>query len=326
MKEYATQIVYPDLSYRKFPNAEFYEVTSSIVEVLEDAGNGLPGTDETNREFVGDAAIALKGLGRRMGLDPKGKFTAERQKADRLRRIYGAALKRGVLHILSDPLEEQVGEKRDAAQRLLRIVSLHLKTFSRKNSVQRSAALRLLLPACASMEVQGDLVTTGLLGHYDKLLSAHTQYLEALRKDGLSENEDEPLDDAESATGSGVKPAAPAEELDGAEAVDGMEAEEPLESSRSYRDSAAEALNLTFIVMARHARKEREPYARLLARCAEIIDKVIVLNKSRDTRSKKAKAKKDANATTATQRTSDAAPTAAPRPQEPAKSAAALSN
>jgi len=73
----AEPIILPELNYRSVESAEYLATTDRIVDFLLDPEIGLPLTDETNRELVQDADDSLTGLAARMGIDRKGKFTAE---------------------------------------------------------------------------------------------------------------------------------------------------------------------------------------------------------------------------------------------------------
>jgi len=305
----AEPIILPEFTYRDVESAEFMDTADRMVDFLSDLEIGLPPTDATNRELVQDADDSLTGLAARMGIDRKGKFTAEKQAAEKSRRSHASSLMLAARTISTDPRAERPADEKAAAARIRKLFSPHLSRFARKSSAQRSTALRLLFECAKEDAVQADLETAGLMGYFDLLVSAHDAYLAVFRKEGLSEAEN----DAVEAAAEDAEAAAPV--------IPG--------TSRELKASATESLNLAFTLIARHARKGRQPYARLLARCAEIANELNVLNKSRETRAKNAKAKKDAkaaakdkddtNANRPAEGPSVATPAAASREQEPVK-------
>ena len=269
----ATSLAIPDHTFRDIDTPEYLDTTDRLVELLLDETNGLPATDTTAREMVQDAGDAMNGLAGKMGIDRKGKFTGQKREADRKRRSYAAAMTRGVRSILTDPHPNRSGTKRAAAERLRKVLTPHLANFSRQSNAKRSAALRLLFADCLDESVQADLRSTGLLDYYKLLVTTQETFADLLRQEGRTETDADPIE-AEASSSAPVNPG----------------------TFRTFKETARAALNLAFALMAHHAQRGREPYAGLLAQCDAIISELAAMNKGRETRAQKAKAKEAAKA------------------------------
>jgi len=79
--------------------------------------------------------------------------------------------------ISTDPRAQRPAGEKAAAARLIKAFIPHLGRFARKSSAQRSTALRLLFDSAKADAIQADLETSGLMGYFDLLVSAHDTYL-----------------------------------------------------------------------------------------------------------------------------------------------------
>jgi len=269
----------PSLNSRDVTTLQFVDASGRIEALLINPLTGLPASEAGLREMVSDAQIYGVELDGRLGIDRKNKLTSKKTLAHRDRLKYFHALRRGARGIVRDPDPGVLSSKVDAARTVLDVVMRHGEDIKKLTRAETSAALRLLLKECEGDGLQAALHATDLHRYFVLLRQAHESYANLLSEAGLSEAD----------SGDTREPAAEASAL----------------SLRELKAAIEDLLGLVFGTMAFHAAKGREPYARLLAQCREITQEINSDAKLRETRAKKADAKK----TTAQAGTSTAAST-----------------
>ena len=268
----------PDLNGRDVTTLQFVDASGRIEALLINSLTGLPAGEAGLREMLSDAQAYGVELDGRLGIDRKSKFTSKKTLAHRDRLKYFHALRRGARGIVRDPDPGVLSSKVEAARLVLDVVLRHGADIKKLTRAETSAALRLLLKEFAGDGLQAALQATDLHRYCVLCQQAHERYANLLSEAGLSEAET----DSESGETS-HSAAAPAKSAP---------ADAPALSLRELKAVIEELLGLVFATMAFHAAKGREPYARLLGQCREITQEINSDAKLRETRARKAEAKK----------------------------------
>ncbi len=288
----ANLVEFPNLTHEGVGNLEFIDTLERIVSVLADEEDGIPSGEAVLHEILGDVRELLSEINVRLEKDRRGKFTTFKQKLDKERRTYYAAIRRGVREIFADPDPNLAKERRSGAEALRDVLGKRVKSLQAKTQGQTSTELRNFFTDCDVPEVLQALRDTDLMRFYTLLKTAHASYTQVLHQAGREESEEQVSADAE--------------EKENKTGV-------PL---RVLKTEVVHSLDLAFDLMAHHARRGREPYFQLLTHCVTITDGLNLLAKK--TRNRKAKSKM---AGTKPSERSQSAPPPAPKEARPASTA-----
>jgi hypothetical protein len=250
----------------------------------------IPFSDAWLREVALDGAKAAEELACRLMLERTSELGRQKKEANTNRLHVHAALRRDVKNLLRHPDPEISDGKRAAAKELLGVLDKHKLPVKRRSQAEVSTAVNGLLVESATPEVQRLIAATGLNRIFALLKTAQEAFAALTAKEEKA----------------AIQPPSPAIPAGGA-AGEGNASDGASQSAvaawslttdgkprlvRELKDVLSAELSLLFTLMARQARKGREPYARLLAQCRGITNELNQVAKTRDTREKTAEAKR----------------------------------
>jgi len=260
----------PQLGHRNLTSLQFLDGCRRITTGLLEGMTPIPPSDLLLREQAADCASAAEELARRLNLDRKSDFTQDKKLANAKRLSFFRAVRREVKTVLRSPDPAVTDGQKAAAQEVLAVLDKHVIPARRRSQAEVSSAVQGLLADTASKEMQCALAAIGLSRLVDLLKMAQDEYAAIVRK------EDEAAKDR-------------------GERMAGSSSDAPVKprSVRDLKDALNADLVLLFQMMAYQARKGRKPYAALLAQCREITAELNQVAKNRETREKKAEAKRE---------------------------------
>jgi hypothetical protein len=187
-------------------------------------------------------------------------------------------MRREVKTILQNPDPALPAPKRAAAQQVLNALNKHHGAAQRRSQAELSASVRGLMAECAEDDLRRAIKQTGLDRFVELLKETQERYTELTKKEDAAAAlaglpEPPATDSAESKTSTSAATGKP-------------------RLAREIKDSLSDDLRFLFELMARQARRGREPYALLLAQGREIASELNRVAKTRETREKKAEEKR----------------------------------
>jgi len=268
----------PVFTHRDLTSLQYLDGCRRITKAILHGTVKIPSEHHLVRESAEDCALQAEELACRLALDRKSEFARDKQQAHSQRVKYLQAMRREVKTILQNPDPALPAPKRAAAQQVLKALNKHHGAVQRRSQAELSASVRGLMAECAEDDLRRAIKQTGLDRFVELLKETQERYTELTKKEDAAAAlaglpEPPATDSAESKTSTSTSTGKP-------------------RLAREIKDSLSDDLRFLFELMARQARRGREPYALLLAQGREIASELNRVAKTRETREKKAEEKR----------------------------------
>ena len=232
---------------------------------LRDPATGVPPSDTAMLVLAEDIVEQTLNFDLRVRLDLTNAFTQRKDKHEKDRDKYTAAIRRGLRTILREPEETVLPARRQAAILLQELLDRRAKNFEEQGAGENSTQLKYLFADFDTTAAQAALTETDLLRLYMPLKQAQEQFSQIVREQEEAE--------AKEAT---LPPSRNPKNLPHLRVI-----------KQTLTDRLRLAMeNLTFL-----ADKGVEPYVVLAERCANIFTEAGLIAKGRQTRGAKKAAK-----------------------------------
>jgi hypothetical protein len=272
------EIELPVFTHRDLTSLQYLDGCRRITKAILYGTVKIPSEHHLVRESAEDCALQAEELACRLALDRKSEFARDKQQAHSQRVKYLQAMRREVKTILQNPDPALPAPKRAAAQQVLNALNKHHGAAQRRSQAELSASVRGLMAECAEDDLRRAIKQTGLDRFIDLLKETQERYTDLTKKE-------------EAAAALAALPEPPATDSGESKTSTSAFTGKP-RLAREIKDSLSDDLRFLFELMARQARRGREPYALLLAQGREIAAELNRVAKTRETREKKAEEKR----------------------------------
>ncbi len=277
------QIELPELTQRDLTSSQYLDGCRRITTGLLTGATPIPASDSVLRDLATDCALATEELACRLVLDRRSEFTRDKKQANAKRIKFFHAVPSELKNLLRS-LDPKVTDGQKAmAKEVLEVLRKYEVPAGRRSQAEVSTAVQGFLAEVASQEMQRAIAELDLSWIFDLLKKAQDEYAAIARKEDeatgiapMPESADEEAKDNEE-TNAATSPDAPSKPRLVREIKEGLSAD----------------LMLLFKMMAYQVRKGRKPYAALLTTCREITAELNQVAKNRETRERKAEAKRE---------------------------------
>jgi hypothetical protein len=273
----------PELTHRDLTSSQYLDGCRRITTGLLTGATPIPASDSVLRDLATDCASAAEELACRLVLDRKSDFTRDKKQANAKRIKFFHGGRREVKNLLRSLDPKITDGQKATAKEVLVVLDKHAIPAGRRSQAEVSTSVQGFLADIASKEMQRAIAEIDLTRIFDLLKKAQDEYAAITRK----EDEATAISPAPEATDKEAR------DTEGADPAAPLDPPSKPRLVREIKEGLSADLTLLFKMMAYQVRKGRKPYAALLTTCREITAELNQVAKNRETRERKAEAKRE---------------------------------